>query len=79
MQNNDIIDIWRELHVNKMQFTWNSKPIIHSRLDYFHESNKIRNMFMSCTVLKVNIFLTLQKIIFKNCKQNKTTIKQTYI
>jgi len=44
MQNNDIIDIWRELHGNKMQFTWhsNTKPIIHS--------NIVRNIIKSCTI-----------------------------
>jgi len=75
MQNNDIIDIWRQIHGNKMQFTWHSKPIIHSRLDYFHESNKIRNIIKSCTVTTVNIFLKLQTNIFKNCKQNNNKNK----
>ena len=52
MQNNDLIDIWRECHKDKKQFTWhsNTKPTIHSRLDYFLISNNIKNTIKSCNI-----------------------------
>ena len=48
---NDLIDIWREFQTNRKQFAWqsNTKPVIHTWLDYFLISNKIRNI-MSCNI-----------------------------
>jgi len=64
IQTNDLIDIWREFHKNRKQFTWhsNTKPVIHSRLDYFLVSNKIRNVMKSC-----NIKMVLKRTMLSFC------------
>ena len=50
---NNLIDIWRAQHPNKLQFTWhsNTRPIIFSRLGYFLISETLVN-FINNSVIK---------------------------
>ena len=72
IETNNLIDIWRLLNPNKMQYTWhsNTTPIIFSRLDFFLISDNIVNYTNSCKIKAgyksdhslVNINLDLLKI-----------------
>ena len=66
IQTNDLIDIRRECHKIRKQFTWhsNTKPVLHSKLDYFLISNKIRNVMKSCNIK--NGFKTDHVIVLLN-------------
>ena len=48
----DLIDIWREKHKGKKQYTWEQpSPLIRCRLDYFLVQNKHQNMVHSAKII----------------------------
>ena len=49
----NLFDVWRQHHPNKKQYTWhsNTKPCIHSRLDYFLISTYMQNICKSSKII----------------------------
>ena len=48
----NLFDVWRQDHPQKKQYTWhsNTKPCIHSRLDYFLVSSYMQNICKSSNI-----------------------------